>query len=76
MILEHDKTGKVDAAAGGHSWSQHKVKGVRCADGSEWYGDVVIIAAGAWTPVLIDLAGQCVSKVSTVRYGSEAGVTQ
>ncbi|KAL7420417.1 hypothetical protein Q5752_005388 [Cryptotrichosporon argae] len=36
--------------------------GVRAADGTEWPADLVVIAAGAWTPVLIDLEGQCESK--------------
>lgn len=40
--------------------------GVKTADGTEWKADVVVMAAGAWSPVLIDLQGQCESKVSRV----------
>ncbi|OWZ27071.1 sarcosine oxidase [Cryptococcus neoformans c45] len=38
------------------------VKGVRAADGTEWQGDLVVFATGAWSPSLLDLEGQCVSK--------------
>lgn len=37
--------------------------GVRTVDGTEWGADLVIMATGAWSPTLIDLEGQCVSKV-------------
>jgi sarcosine oxidase/L-pipecolate oxidase len=37
--------------------------GVRAEDGTEWDADLVIIATGAWSPTLIDLQGQCISKV-------------
>lgn len=39
------------------------VKGIRAADGTEWQGDLVVFATGAWSPSLLDLEGQCVSKV-------------
>ncbi|ODO07400.1 hypothetical protein L198_00979 [Cryptococcus wingfieldii CBS 7118] len=38
------------------------VKGVRAKDGSVVEADLVVVATGAWTPALIDLEGQCVSK--------------
>lgn len=38
--------------------------GVKAADGTEWPADLVVFAAGAWSPTLLDLEGQCVSKVS------------
>ena len=38
--------------------------GVRAADGTVWPADLVIMATGAWSPSLIDLEGQCESKVS------------
>lgn len=37
--------------------------GVRTVDGTEWEADLVVFAAGAWSPTLLDLEGQCVSKV-------------
>ncbi|WWC88846.1 uncharacterized protein L201_003761 [Kwoniella dendrophila CBS 6074] len=36
--------------------------GVRAVDGTEWYADTVIMATGAWSPTLIDLEDQCISK--------------
>ena len=30
--------------------SEGKTNGVRCADGSEYKSDIVVLAAGAWTP--------------------------
>ncbi|WWC88909.1 uncharacterized protein L201_003824 [Kwoniella dendrophila CBS 6074] len=38
------------------------VKGVRTVDGTEWYGDLVVFATGAWSPALIDLQDQCETK--------------
>jgi len=38
--------------------------GVVAEDGTEWAADLVVMATGAWSPTLIDLEGQCVSKVS------------
>lgn len=37
--------------------------GVETIDGTKYYGDKVVMAAGAWTPTLIDLEDQCCSKV-------------
>ncbi|WVQ65965.1 uncharacterized protein L199_004143 [Kwoniella botswanensis] len=36
--------------------------GVRTVDGTEWPADLVILATGAWSPTLLDLEDQCVSK--------------
>ncbi|WWD04620.1 hypothetical protein V865_002691 [Kwoniella europaea PYCC6329] len=38
------------------------VTGVRMVDGTEWCGDLVVFAAGAWSPALLDLEGQCETK--------------
>lgn len=38
--------------------------GVEAVDGTRYYADKVVMATGAWSPTLIDLEGQCVSKVS------------
>ncbi|ODO11460.1 hypothetical protein I350_00240 [Cryptococcus amylolentus CBS 6273] len=38
------------------------VKGVKGKDGSVTEADLVVLAAGAWSPALVDLQGQCVSK--------------
>jgi sarcosine oxidase/L-pipecolate oxidase len=38
--------------------------GVETADGSRYYADKIVLAAGAWSPALVDLEGQCCSKVS------------
>ncbi|KAL4959803.1 NAD(P)/FAD-dependent oxidoreductase [Aspergillus stella-maris] len=42
--------------------SETRCNGVETVDGSKYYADKVVIAAGAWTPTLIDLEDQCVSK--------------
>lgn len=39
--------------------------GVQTVDGTKYYADKIILAAGAWSPTLVDLEDQCVSKVST-----------
>ncbi|WWC70583.1 uncharacterized protein I206_104534 [Kwoniella pini CBS 10737] len=38
------------------------VLGVKAVDGKEWPADLVIMATGAWSPTLIDLEDQCISK--------------
>lgn len=38
--------------------------GVETVDGTKYYADKVVLATGAWSPTLIDLENQCVSKVS------------
>jgi sarcosine oxidase/sarcosine oxidase/L-pipecolate oxidase len=40
-----------------------RCRGVETEDGTQWTADLVIMATGAWSPALIDLEGQCVSKV-------------
>ncbi|KAK6855527.1 hypothetical protein PG995_007678 [Apiospora arundinis] len=36
--------------------------GVETVDGTKYYGDKVVLAAGAWSPALVDLEEQCCSK--------------
>ncbi|OOQ91537.1 hypothetical protein PEBR_08499 [Penicillium brasilianum] len=36
--------------------------GVETANGTQYLADKIVLAAGAWSPTLIDLEGQCVSK--------------
>lgn len=43
--------------------------GVETIDGTRYYADKVVLAAGAWSPTLVDLEDQCVSKVC-LRYTS------
>lgn len=38
--------------------------GVQTVDGTKYYADKVVLAAGAWSPALVDLEDQCVSKAS------------
>lgn len=38
--------------------------GVETVDGTQYLGDKVVLAAGAWSPTLVDLEDQCCSKVS------------
>jgi hypothetical protein len=37
--------------------------GIETLDGTDYYADKVVLAAGAWSPALVDLEDQCVSKV-------------
>lgn len=37
--------------------------GVETADGTHYHADKVVLAAGAWSPALVDLEDQCCSKV-------------
>ncbi|KAJ5682056.1 uncharacterized protein N7477_001996 [Penicillium maclennaniae] len=36
--------------------------GVETTDGTKYFADKVVLAAGAWSPTLVDLEDQCVSK--------------
>ncbi|OQD68854.1 hypothetical protein PENDEC_c030G03954 [Penicillium decumbens] len=36
--------------------------GLETLDGTKYYADKVVLAAGAWSPTLVDLEDQCVSK--------------
>ncbi|CAI6294091.1 unnamed protein product [Periconia digitata] len=36
--------------------------GVETLDGTKYHADKVVLAAGAWSPTLVDLEGQCISK--------------
>lgn len=38
--------------------------GVETVDGTRHYADKVVLATGAWSPALVDLEDQCVSKVN------------
>lgn len=38
-------------------------RGVQTVDGSKYYADKIVLATGAWSPTLVDLDDQCVSKV-------------
>jgi sarcosine oxidase/L-pipecolate oxidase len=40
-------------------------KGIETVDGTQYFADKVVLAAGAWSPTLVDLEDQCVSKVSS-----------
>jgi sarcosine oxidase/L-pipecolate oxidase len=40
--------------------------GVETIDGTQYHADSVVLAAGAWSPALVDLQGQCVSKVRAI----------
>jgi sarcosine oxidase / L-pipecolate oxidase len=45
-----------------------KVTGARLSDGRNLSADLVIVAAGAWTPSLIDLSGQAIATGQCVAY--------
>lgn len=48
--------------------------GVQTLDGTNYYADKVVLATGAWSPALVDLDGQCVSKVSTCNHLHSGGL--
>lgn len=52
----------VDAAG------KSKCTGVRLESGEELKADLTILAAGAWTPSLIDLGGRCVATAQVLTY--------
>lgn len=39
--------------------------GIETIDGTKYYADKVVLAAGAWSSTLVDLDDQCVSKVGS-----------
>lgn len=41
--------------------------GVETEDGTRYFSDKVVLAAGAWSPTLVDLEDQCCSKVRVAR---------
>ncbi|KAI1429841.1 FAD dependent oxidoreductase-domain-containing protein [Xylaria sp. FL1777] len=45
-----------------------RVTGARLADGRSFTADLVIVAAGAWTPTIVDLAGSAVATGQCVAY--------
>ncbi|KAI0459157.1 DAO-domain-containing protein [Xylaria acuta] len=47
---------------------EQRVTGARLSDGRSFSADLVIVAAGAWTPSLVDLAGQAIATGQCVAY--------
>ncbi|KAI3324300.1 DAO-domain-containing protein [Xylariaceae sp. AK1471] len=47
---------------------EERVTGARLSDGRSFSADLVIVAAGAWTPTLVDLAGQAVATGQVLAY--------
>ena len=47
--------------------------GVIAKDGSRYEADRIVMATGAWSPSLIDLKGQCVSKVCSASSAMHKG---
>ncbi|KAI1354694.1 FAD dependent oxidoreductase-domain-containing protein [Xylaria sp. FL0043] len=47
---------------------QQRVTGARLSDGRKFSADLVIVAAGAWTPTLVDLAGSAVATGQCIGY--------
>ncbi|KAI1310588.1 FAD dependent oxidoreductase-domain-containing protein [Xylaria venustula] len=52
----------------GDKEQQQRVSGARLSDGRRFSADLVIVAAGAWTPTLVDLAGAAVATGQCVAY--------
>ncbi|KAI8950322.1 DAO-domain-containing protein [Xylaria longipes] len=47
---------------------EQRVTGARLSDGRSFSAELVIVAAGAWTPSLVDLAGQAVATGQCLAY--------
>ncbi|TGJ83578.1 hypothetical protein E0Z10_g5171 [Xylaria hypoxylon] len=47
---------------------EQRVTGARLSDGRSFSADLIIVAAGAWTPTLIDLAGSVVATGQCLAY--------
>ncbi|ETN41442.1 uncharacterized protein HMPREF1541_03378 [Cyphellophora europaea CBS 101466] len=56
VLTDHEGTGR------------SKCMGVRLESGEELRADLTILAAGAWTPSLIDLQGRCVATAQVLTY--------
>ncbi|KAL1837056.1 hypothetical protein VTJ49DRAFT_4325 [Mycothermus thermophilus] len=65
------ETGRVNLVAGTVVSLEHTedaVTGARLADGRVLSADLVIVAAGAWTGALVDLAGQAIATAQVLAY--------
>ncbi|KAI0434195.1 FAD dependent oxidoreductase-domain-containing protein [Xylaria sp. FL1042] len=47
---------------------QQRITGARLSDGRRFSADLVIVATGAWTPTLVDLAGSAVATGQCIGY--------
>ena len=50
---------------------EQRTVGVKCADGTQYAADVVVIAAGSWTPSSfpkLDLMGKCLATGYVLTY--------
>lgn len=62
------RTGDVQRVLYDSSGAKPRATGVALADGSVLAADLVILAAGAWTPKLVDLRGKAVATGQAIAY--------
>ncbi|KAI0905400.1 FAD dependent oxidoreductase-domain-containing protein [Ustulina deusta] len=60
--------GTVEALETQTGEKEQRVTGARLSDGRSFSADLVIVAAGAWTPTLVDLAGSAVATGQCIAY--------
>ncbi|KAI8631360.1 FAD dependent oxidoreductase-domain-containing protein [Xylariaceae sp. FL1651] len=65
--LETQKKSR-DGEDEGEGREGQRVSGARLSDGRSFSADLVIVAAGAWTPSLVDMAGQAVATGQCLAY--------
>ncbi|KAI0200921.1 DAO-domain-containing protein [Astrocystis sublimbata] len=59
---------RLETETGDPPAKEQRVKGARLSDGRNFSADLVILATGAWTPTLVDLAGQAVATGQCLAY--------
>lgn len=62
------RTGDVQRVLHDSSGAKPRATGVALADGSVLTADLVVLAAGAWTPKLVDLRGKAVATGQAIAY--------
>jgi sarcosine oxidase / L-pipecolate oxidase len=68
VIKTGTKVSQLLLGPSGNSSGKTRCTGVALEDGSEVLGDLMVLAAGAWTPSLIDLRGRAVATGQTLAY--------
>ncbi len=60
--------GTVEALETQTGEKEQRVTGARLSTARSFFADLVIVAAGAWTPTLVDLAGSAVATGQCIAY--------
>ncbi|KAI0396547.1 DAO-domain-containing protein [Xylariaceae sp. FL0594] len=68
LNTEVETQSQEEGEAGNNKAQDHRVTGARLSDGRSLSADLVIMAAGAWSPSLVDLSGQAIATGQCVAY--------